>query len=318
MAELNFGSHESTPVIEDPSIEASQQPNTNVGGEIAPINDGVKGLSAEELNDVAKIQVVVANTEAPVVILYGSPACGKTMTLVRLARYLQKNGYSVSPVRSFRPNYDTNYTELCDNFDNLVNSSDAAASTSRISFMLVNVIKNGKTICQIMEAPGEHYFNPEYPTEKYPRYLNVIMDNSKLRRIWLFMTEPVHTNKRMPNLTDRKNYVTKITKLKTKVSTRDRFVFVYNKIDETEFVISQGKVHTSHAMKDIANNYPNIYTPFANQNPIMKYFVPYRFDFVPFQTGDFGKASDNTITFDEGPDDYPRNLWNVILKNVRG
>lgn len=318
MAELNFGTPESNPIIDSPVINEPQAVENVGDNEIAPINEGVKGLNPEELNDVAKIQVVVANTEAPVVILYGSPACGKTMTMVRLARYLQKNGYSVSPVRSFRPNYDTNYTELCDNFDKLVNSSDAATSTSRISFMLVNVVKNGKTICQIMEAPGEHYFNPEFPNEPYPRYLNVIMSNSKLRRIWLFMTEPVHTNKRMPDLSDRKNYVTKISKLKTKVSTKDRFVFVYNKIDETGFVISQGKVHQNQAMKDVANNYPNIFTPFANLNPIMKFIVPYRFDFVPFQTGDFGKASDNTIVFDEGPDDYPRNLWNVIMKNVRG
>ncbi len=277
----------------------------------------VNGLSAEELNDVSKISVTIADTKAPITILFGSPACGKTMTLIRLTRYLKKIGYVVQPVRSFRPNYDTNYVDLCNNFDLMVNSSDAADSTNRISFMLVNVIKGGKTLCQLMEAPGEHYFDPKKPFAPFPRYLNNII-NGNNRKIWLFMVEPVHTNKNMPDVSDRRNFVNKVHKVKQKMNGKDQSIFVYNKIDETPFVISRGKVNITAARKDVSDNYPNIFEPFKNQNPITKYVWDFNFDFIPFQTGDFSQTSDNKYTFEEGPDEYPKKLWNSIMDKVRG
>lgn len=312
MAELDF-----TPVSpkEEEKVSTTIVDSTMDTDKV--IDSSVKGLSSEELNDVSKIKVTIADKVSPIVILFGSPACGKTMTLIRLTRYLKKIGYAVQPVRSFRPNYDQNYVYLCDNFDQMVNSSDAAASTSRISFMLVNVVKNGKTICQIMEAPGEHYFNPQSPNDPFPRYMNNIISSNN-RKIWLFMVEPVHTNKNMPDESDRKNFVSKICKLKTKMKGSDQSIFVYNKIDETQFVISRGKVHNAQARKDVSDNYPNIFVPFENQNPITKPFFKFNFDFVPFQTGDFSLASDNTYTFEEGPDEYPSKLWNSIMKKVRG
>ena len=313
MAELTFN-NSTAPINQEgaQNIEMSQ-PNNIPNEEDKP----VKGLSAEELNDVSKIRVTIADTKAPIAILFGSPACGKTMTLIRLTRYLKKMGYAVQPVRSFRPNYDSNYVDLCNNFDLMVNSSDAAASTSRISFMLVNVIKDGKTLCQIMEAPGEHYFNPKSPNDPFPRYMNNIINGGN-RKIWLFMVEPVHTNKSMPDESDRKNFVSKIHKLKLRMKGTDQSIFVYNKIDETQFVISRGKVNLTEAKKDISNNYPNIFVPFKNQNPITKLWKENNFEFLPFQTGDFSRAADDSYTFEEGPDEYPSKLWNAIMKKVRG
>ena len=51
-----------------------------------------KGFSTEELNDPNKIKVTISDTTTPIVVLFGPPSCGKTMTLVRLARYLQNQG----------------------------------------------------------------------------------------------------------------------------------------------------------------------------------------------------------------------------------
>lgn len=55
--------------------------------------DGIHGLTGEEITDPNKIMVTVADTETPIVVLYGPPSCGKTMTLVRLSRYLRSKGY---------------------------------------------------------------------------------------------------------------------------------------------------------------------------------------------------------------------------------
>lgn len=274
------------------------------------------GMSAEELNDANKIAVTIADYKTPLVILFGPPSCGKTMTLIRLTRYLQSRGYSVQPVTSFRPAYDRNYSDMCSNFDSMINSEDAARTTSKINFMLVQVIYQGKTICQILEGPGEYYFKPEDPAAKFPKYVNAII-SSQNRKIWAIIVEPDKTNKRM-DVEARRNYVAKIRSLKTRIKPTDKVIFVYNKIDETPFVLGPGNIKYGEAMQNTEYLYPHIFVPFTNQNPITRLWKPYNFDFVAFQTGDYSEAADGTLTFQEGDDIYPRKLWNIILKRVRG
>lgn len=276
-------------------------------------SDKIVGLTAEELNDPNKISVTIADKDAPIVVLFGPPACGKTMTLVRMTRFLRENGYTITPIRTFRPTYDANYTEICDNFDIMMNQDDAAKSTSKISFMLVKVSKNGRTICQILEAPGEYYFNPKAPKSPFPKYFNAIK-SSKNRKIWTIMVEPDWENE-----SDRLNYVDRIKKLRTQMSTKDRTIIVYNKIDKTDFLIdNSGNAHVGLARKNIRDLYPNIFEPFKNPSPIANWFTPYRFDFTIFQTGDYSQAADGTSLFEQGPDVFPRRLWKIILNKVRG
>ena len=271
------------------------------------------GLSAEELNDYQKISITIADKQAPIVVLFGPPACGKTMTLIRLARYLKAKDYTVTPIRSFRPSYDTNYNEICEKFDSMVNQDDAAKSTDKISFMLVRVTKNGRTICQILEAPGELYFDPKFPKAEFPRYLNAIT-NCDCRKIWTVLVEPDWLNE-----SDRRNYVQKIKDLKKKMGNRDRTIIVYNKIDRTDFLINNsGEAYIGPAKKNVMDLYEGIFEPFRNDIPISRWFTPYRFDFSIFQTGDYSKTADGTMMFEQGPDVFPRNLWNIILKRVRG
>ena len=172
----------------------------------APVKTSAPGgLSSEEQNDPNSITVTVSDPNTPIVILYGPPSCGKTMTLVRMTRYLQSQGYTVVPEKTFRPTYDENYKQLCDNFDQMINSNNAATSTTNISFMLVKVLKNGKPICQLLEAPGEYYFKPDDPNRPYPAYVQKII-NSQNRKIWAIMIEPDWSDS-----VPRANYVTRIT-----------------------------------------------------------------------------------------------------------
>ena len=150
-----------TPVpVEDPIV------NPVIDSEpiVQPVNviptSKSAGLSETELNDPNSIKVTVSDPNTPIVILYGPPSCGKTMTLVRLTRFLVSNGYTVVPEKTFRPAYDENYKHLCDNFDQMINSNNAATSTTNISFMLVKILKRGRPVCQLLEAPGEYYFVP--------------------------------------------------------------------------------------------------------------------------------------------------------------
>lgn len=306
--------------FENPQEEATLQDGLNMDNsldmEMVTADDGQSGLTLEEQTDANKINVTVADFNTPLVILFGPPACGKTMTLVRLTRYLQSQGYVVQPETSFRPNYDKNYNELCQNFDEMINSDDAAQSTAKINFMLVKVLWQGRPICQILEGPGEYYFDPAKPKAPFPNYVNTII-NSRNRKLWLVMVEPDGTNRRMDPIA-RKNYVTKIHKLKSKIRPGDKVMFVFNKVDESQFIISTGTVKYGYLMRHTDYLYPNIFIPFRNVNPITKLWNPYNFDFVAFQTGDFAEANDGTLTFQAGDEVYPRRLWGMIRKRLRG
>lgn len=274
-------------------------------------NESATGLSAIEMNDPNNISVTIADPNSPLIILFGPPACGKTMTLVRLTRYLQNQGYTIAPIKTFRPSTDTNYKEMCENFNEMINSDNAAKSTGRISFMLVEVIKNGNRLCQILEAPGEYYFNPEKPNNPFPNYVNTII-NSGNRKIWSILVEPDWENE-----IDRRNYVSKITGLKQRMRMSDKVIFIYNKIDKTNFVRSVGNINIVSAIKEVENTYSNIFVPFLNQNPITKLFKKYNCEFVPFQTGDYTQAI-NGLTYQEGPDEYCNSLWSTLFKNIKG
>lgn len=280
----------------------------------------IKGLSQEEYQDPNQIKVTIADTKAPIVILFGPPACGKTMTLVRLARFLNKKGYKISPIRTFRPNNDLNYVELCkpENFNKIINSQDAADSTANVSFMLVEIIKGGKRLCQILEAPGEYYFDPNNPSMPFPSYVNTIIASNN-RKLWAIMVEPDWRND-----VDRINYVDRINELSSRMDIKDKTLFIFNKIDKTNFTIRKGIVNIPYAQKEINNLYPGIFEMFKNQNPITRLWKEYRCGFVPFQTGTYTnttKADSNgnvILNYQEGPDNYPQMLWNEIKKSITG
>ena len=163
------------------TIDTISTPETVADGVEPVVDTTTNGLDDNERKDPNSIAVTIADKETPIVVLFGPAACGKTMTLVRLTRFLQEQGYSVSPVKSFRPAKDAHYAKMCEEYNTLVYSNNAADSTDMISFMLLEVLDStGKRVCQILEAPGEYYFSPDKPKAPFPAYANTIK-NSKNR-----------------------------------------------------------------------------------------------------------------------------------------
>lgn len=314
------------PQGQNPSPEVSREMNNTNNVDAELLQDGEKivlknkeGLSPEEIADATKIKVTIADHDAPIVVFFGPFSCGKTMILVRLTRYLKKQGYTVELDPSFRPAYDSVYRGLCENFDAIVNSDNAAKSTSHVNFMLAKVKSDtGKTVCQILEGPGESYFSPEAPNAQFPPYVSQII-NCNNRKIWAIIVEPDSTNDRMDEVA-RRNYVSKINKLRTKMGPRDKAVFVFNKIDKSGFVLKKDQVNMKAAEKGVDYSYPSVYAKFKNAGLLASFGITkqYDYDFVPFQTGDFNKANDGTQTYTEGPDCFPDQLWKTILKRIRG
>lgn len=272
----------------------------------------LRGISQEELNDPNKIEVVIHDTKAPLIVFFGPPSCGKTMTLIRLTRYLKQVGYTVKPIRTFRPSYDTHYKKMCDNFNQMVTDRDAASSTNNISFMLVEVLKSGRRVCQILEAPGEYYFNPQRPEDPFPAYVNTII-HSETRKVWCNFVEQGWMDKE-----DRDHYVDRIKELKKQMSPRDKTIFVFSKIDRTQHVLGQGVVDMKTAIEEYESQYSGIFVKFKNENPLTSLFSTWRCRFVPFQTGTFTETTEGSLSFQQGNDKYPEGLWKAILKDIRG
>lgn len=274
-------------------------------------NPPVNGLSQQTSITPNQITVEIVDNETPIVVLFGPPSCGKTMTLVRIARYLRGEGYTVEPDPTFRPTADPHYVKMCNTFNQLINNSQAAAGTNPISFMLVKVMRDGTPICQILEAPGEDYFDPQKSNQQFPPYVNSII-KSENRKLWAIFVEPDWNN-----ANTRADYVKKINQLITDTKSQDKTIFVYNKIDKSGMVRRQGNVNVKGAIKQVKQLYPNIFTPFLNQNPITKLWKEYNCDFVPFQTGTYNESM-GIITFTPSGTVYPKMLWKAILKQIRG
>ena len=271
----------------------------------------VKGLTAAEYNDPNKINVEIIDKKTPIVVLFGPPACGKTMSLIRLTKYLTDIGYTVEPERTFRPCDDTHYQSMCDNYNNMVANNNAAKSTDLISFMLVKVYApypNPKCICQILEAPGELYFHPQHQMG-FPSYFNTI-NNADNRKVWCIMVEPDWLGG-----AERSGYVTRIRELKQNTGLKDKFVFVFNKIDKTGLAMGQGRVNVKLAQEKVGQLYDNIFVPFRTKGI---FGMNDNYKFVPFQTGDFPRAFDGTVSFQPGPAVYPQMLWKAICDSIAG
>lgn len=265
----------------------------------------------KKVNDV---RITITDDRTPIVILFGPPACGKTMTLIRLSHYLNKAGYSITPDRDFRPSNDHDYEHMCDKFENDLNNDTAADPTNNMNFMLVTVHRRVRNICQILEAAGELYFNPDEPKKEEPLYLEQIKQ-AKNRKIWVIFLEPEWKDKNI-----RKAYVDRIKGLYgTTIATTDRVIFLGNKADKavkyiTNQIIDADKYKEHLSFKTDGGLYPGVFEIFKEEHFFKRIFKPYKCDFLPFSTGSYVKGNNTQVV--EGGDVYPKKLWNMILKHA--
>lgn len=272
----------------------------------------IKGLSDTEIQNPDSIIVTVSDPKTPVVVLFGARTSGKTMTLIRLTKYLEGMGYNVVPDPIFRPDADTHYQRMCNEFRTLAHSDYAAVGTGVMSFMLVKVISpSGRTLCQILEAPGEHYFDPNIPDRRFPAYIERI-STIRNRKTWIFIVEEYWGGSQ--NVRDL--YAQKIQNMQRYIKPRDKIVFTCHKVDNSKNFRPDGRPNIPAIFENIKNQYPHIFDRYVNRNPITRWFSPYKFDFVVFSAGRFNPTGDGRQVYTPGEDIYPEQLWKVIKKNI--
>ena len=244
---------------------------------------------------------------APIVILFGPRDCGKTMTLIRLTRYLMTQGYLVEPDRLFRSHYEN----ICDNYMHLCYSNYAPGGNDKINFMLVKVRdRSGRPVCQFVKLPGDLCFDPHVSVNTPNSIFNTLL-NIPNQRIWIFMTELD-----WGDCETRSSYVTYINKLLPYIQ-KDRIIFTCNKVDKhPELLLPDHRPNTKQLFRTIRNQYPRIFDKFKNKTPIIRLFKKWNVNFVPFSAGSFTVTENGKQVYIPSEDIYPRMLWKAILKAV--
>lgn len=261
--------------------------------------------------------VTITDQNSPIVVLFGPSSCGKTMTLVRLTRYLESK-YLLSPDRAFRDSSDASHAIATAKFNEAVSNDEAAAGTAYVEYMLLRVqdkYHSRKTICQFVESPGEYLFalDEEHVKlgwrSKFPAYMNTI-SNSANRKIWVFFLDPSLSN------SQKREYVNRIKSLT--FDTKDRFVFLVNKIDV------EATKHCMNGKTKIYDNtlrsYVDQYFPGLTSDPVFLksgfWGVKELFKIVGFMTGTYTEGTDTNgrkyKTFQAGDDSHPKRLWDTI------
>lgn len=271
-------------------------------------------VESEEKKKLDEIPGRITDEKTPIVILFGPPSSGKTMILLRLIRYFQSKGNIVAPDYTFRSGDDEKYAEYCDNLLTIANDKYAAKQTAGLEFMLVKILDRATPKYQILEAPGEHFFNDKFPTSAFPRYLNNIMTGNKNKRIWVFVLEVVwegHKEK------DYRNYARKIEGMARRINPNDTVVFLFDKVDQFQYgkkyeIKEAGLAYTNKPNIDAFTKrinvlYDNVITNFEKIRFPNRLFR-YECQKVCFSAGSFVPVKGST---DEQGNEVPLEEWDV-------
>lgn len=255
-----------------------------------------------------EISVYIADKNTPIVMLMGPTAVGKTMTLVRLVRYLIEQGYSAQPDRIFRPTSDIGYGKLCDSFQELVNSAYAANGTSRLDCMLIKIIDGiGRCVLQIVDVAGEFYYD-ELDSTPLPPLLQILHSSNPF--IWVVMIEPYWRDS-----FHRIKYVEKIRDFKQQFfRAEDKVILVCNKTDKRPFFHGKNKIAFNPLLNLIKEEYPGMVDIFENANPITKLFRKYNCSIVPFSTGTYSQPHNGRMIYVPSSPNFPYMLWKELTK----
>ncbi len=285
--------------------------NSSRNNIVQPTHDDITSetYTEEEVRDVNNITVTIPDPQTPIVVFFGSPASGKTLALLRIIRFLEQNNYQVVPEEVFRPQTDRHYAKMCRSLKDMAYSQYAPGGTDIISFMLVKVLNSvGNPICQILEAPGEHYFDGSAELQ-FPTYINSIR-TAPNRKIWVFFVEQGWGQ----NASERDRYAQKICQMQSLISTNDKVVFLFNKADRhREQYKPDGTPNTSIFFANIKNQYPGIFNKYQNTTFLNKLlYGNYNFKAVCFSSGVFTKTNDGREVWTPEKDWYCQELWNLI------
>lgn len=284
--------------------------DTDATVEIAERQINEATYNTEELADVNNITVSIPDVQTPIVVFFGSKSSGKTLTLLRMIRFLEQHDHQVVPEAVFRPQSDRHYARMCNDLKTMAYNQYAPGGTDIVNFMLVKVLDSiGNPRCQILEAPGEHYFDGT-ATLQFPTYINAIR-TSPNRKVWVFFVEQDWGE----NQTSRDLYAQKICQMQGLISPRDKIVFLINKVDcHRNQYLPNGRPNRKVFFNTIRQQYPNIFSKYQRTGLSKILFGEYNFQLVCFSSGVFTKTNDGREVWTLEDDAYCMDLWKALMK----
>ncbi|UKK50053.1 TIR domain-containing protein [Prevotella sp. E13-17] len=265
-------------------------------------NKGVQYLDECDSFNV-NIPVSINDQSTPMAIFVGPPAVGKTMTIVRLAKYLMQKGYTVSADRSFRPCNDSYYCNLCDYFDYLIANNIQARGNCWNECVMISVGRGNSSVLQCIDVPGD-IFNSN---DCIPAYFHQIVHTHN-PKIWIMLIEPKWKGKEVSE-----SYIKNIYKYrKSFISSSDKVILLINKVDITFHVYEKDRVMMSTLISELQNYYPGLMDSFRNSNKFVSIIRKYICDIIPFQTGMYTLNNMGTSMFTPASDYFPELLWKSL------
>ncbi len=271
------------------------------------------------INDSVATPTIV-NKTVPIVVFVGPPTSGKSMILVRLAKYLRDQGYTIETDSTFLNT--AKYQRDCEEFEDKLNTNIALKGT--VEFLLVKVFKNGREVAKLLEAPGEDFYT--YDPEKIKSgknrriepYLSTIM-TSKNPKSYVVLLDLDSEKCFRNDPTHRASYSQRFLKYfyPNIDSRRDRIILLYNKIDATPFGSINGCTDFKGAKDDAKMYYPQLFATMRIQS-LAGFITSDNFVFKTFCTGLFSEHIDNNgneyKTYNVAQDIYPKELWKEITR----
>ena len=248
--------------------------------------------------------------KSPVIFFVGPAFSGKSMALIRLIRYLETKRFKVVPDANFRPS-DPLYIRWCNEFAHYIYNDNWAPGHSIWDPLLVKIINpQGRTEAKIIDIPGDAFIRLD-GNESRRTYLDYIFRIPK-KRVWVFFVEQ---DSFLTHLQKAK-YVQKINDMHHRIiSGKDRVVFLFSKADRFyEQYDRNGHPVKKLFVKNITQEYPNIFLKYQNFG--LKKFLhgTYNFQSVVFSAGDFHSMRDGNHIWTSGRNVYCENLWKTLSK----
>lgn len=257
--------------------------------------------------------IYISDLKTPIVVFIGNEACGKTIALIRMIRFLESQGYRVIPVEDFKCDYDYMYKRSCSAFRELVYSNFNPGWPRRTPMLIKVLNPNGQPICQITDLSG-FLTDDSFKHEKFPAYIDTLIRSGN-KKFWIFFIEHGWGDDQ-----DRNIYSQKISELQDLISSKDKIGFLFCKCDRQRIsglYDKTGKPCKKLIFNQIKREYPDIFTRHQNSGLIKLLYGDYNFKNVFFSSGYFTQVNDGITVWTLSENWYCSVLWKVILSSIR-
>ena len=265
----------------------------------------ISSIQKKDVNMDSDISISISDTETPIIVFIGPHSVGKTTILYRLIRHLIDCGYSINVERSFRPNSDTIFKKICDDFPSNINKNIAPSPTSVFETTLLDFRLHGIKVFQTIDTTGDLLSEVTPSQPQFPFSFQCLL-NTPNPIIWLIVVDPFSYKL-------DEAYKKTISYIQTNRLRKDKFFIVLNKIETTNLLGNQYNVNPKELSSFVITHYPSLTQMFHKKTKISSIFSQYNCLFIPFQTGNYRENG----LFVQSSDHFPSELFGNIIYQAK-